>query len=91
MAKFYLKATGSACYDFSGITFPQTKSFDLEMLIMGTGGTSLIWERQFGWRNQPLVLTFEATGNQSALIALKINSACLPLMVSKKWWRKTVR
>ena len=58
--KYYLKATGSVCYDKNGITFPLIIKVDYGEILSRYKITDLTWENQFGWNNQPEVLTFWA-------------------------------
>ena len=58
--KYYLKATGSVCYDNSGITFPLIISVDYEEILSRFQISNISWENQYGWSNQPEVLTFWA-------------------------------
>ena len=56
--EYYLKATGSTCYNKTGITFPICIVIDLVKLLKSYGVTNIEWRRQFDWSNQPEVLTF---------------------------------
>jgi len=58
--QYYLKATGSVTYDRSGITFPLIISIDFDELLNKCDATDIKWEEQYGWSNQPEVLTFWA-------------------------------
>ncbi len=60
MKKYYLKATGSVCYEKSGITFPLVINVDYNEILSRYGATNLSWENQYGWSNQPEVLCFFA-------------------------------
>ena len=60
MKKYYLKGTGSVCYDQSGITFPLIISVDYADILTRYKISDIKWENQYGWRNQPEVLTFMA-------------------------------
>ena len=60
MKKYYLKATCSVCYDKTGITFPLIINVDYGEILSRYGTTDLTWENQYGWSNQPKVLTFLA-------------------------------
>lgn len=85
MGKFYLKATGSTCYDETGITFPEKKEIDLQLLLILAGAGLVRWERQFGWSNQPKVLVFDYRNidQLDALIEYKIYP--LGLLVREYW------
>ena len=69
--KYYIKATGSTCYDKTGITYPENKTIDLETLVNSHGGFNCVWQNQFGWSNQPQVLTFEMDDNSLDYQGLK--------------------
>ena len=58
--KYYIKATGSVCYDKSGITFPLVISVDYVEILSRYQISDIIWENQYGWSNQPEVLCFSA-------------------------------
>ena len=60
MKKYYLKAICSVCYGKSGITFPLIISVDYEEVLSRYKISDLTWENQYGWSNQPEVLTFSA-------------------------------
>ncbi len=75
MKKYYIKATGSTCYDNTGVTFPHNESFQLqeedmsaEKFVDELWGRNIRWENQFGWENQPQVLTFEASEEDATAI-----------------------
>ena len=69
MKKYYVRATGSTCYDKTGITFPEKVSIDFDSLLEDTKNVQ--WENQFGWSNQPKVITFHCTKS----LADKIDSS----------------
>lgn len=58
LKRYYVKATGSVCYDRSGITFPDTETVNFNSLLSGLSTPK--WENQFDWSNQPAVLSFSA-------------------------------
>ena len=60
MKKYYLKGTGSVCYDKSGITFPLIIKVDYAEILSRFQISDFTWEDQYGWSNQPEVLTFLA-------------------------------
>jgi hypothetical protein len=60
-SRHYLRTLRSACYDQTGITYPKRLPMDLEAIVRYFGGINLLWEREFGWDNQPEVLVFEMT------------------------------
>jgi len=81
--RFYLYATGSTCYDKSGITFPVKRVLALEALVIACGGTNVKWENQFEWSNLPEVLCFDCADLS------KINVAIGELKVSlfvRRYW-----
>ena len=84
--RYYIKATGSTCYDRTGITFPEKKELDLEGIVKNHGGYNLRWESQFGWTNQPDVLTFKALQND--LNPVKELELVLPneLIICHQYW-----
>ena len=95
MSKFYLKVTGSACYDTKGITFPKdfSNQVNLRELLENHGAKEIEFSNQFGWSNQPKVYCFEIDASGKAVsnyMALRksISRLNLPLVVARKWWRK---
>jgi hypothetical protein len=72
MRRFYIKATASACYDKSGLTFPKTIQYCLETAVKAQGAKQVRWALQHGWSNQPKVLCFNATIEQAAHIHVKL-------------------
>lgn len=62
MPRYYLRASGSNCYDKTGVTFPTHQPMNIEDIIKSVcEKPNLRWANQFGWSNQPKVLTFNAT------------------------------
>ena len=59
--RHYIRATGSVCYDQTGIVFPSQIALDFKALLSQLKKPQVKWEKQFGWFNQPEVLTFRAT------------------------------
>lgn len=57
---FYLKPTGSTCYNRTGITFPAKKRINFEKRLAAMGCKDFYWCNQFGWSNQPEVITFRS-------------------------------
>lgn len=57
--RYYLKATGSVCYDASGITFPRRIPIDIDALAKIFFNSSTTWQHAHGWKNQPKALCFE--------------------------------
>lgn len=85
--RFYLKPTGSACYDKTGITFPHKIAYDLENMVWARAAKHIRWGRQFGWKNQPRVLTFVSDDPAiERMIAFAISNQKLPLIVAEKTW-----
>ena len=84
---FYLKAIGSTCYDESGITFPNKIKFDLKNLVWGRGAIFIKWGRQFGWANQPKVLSFVSDDpNIVRSVQFALDNQAFNLIVTKKTW-----
>lgn len=71
---YYLKPTGSTCYDPAGITYPEP---------LPVNWSSIFWKivpravfcNQFGWSNQPQVLCFKAGDVQLKLIEKRLADA----------------
>lgn len=85
--KYYLKATGSTCYDETGITFPHEIKYDLFNLVWARGATYVKWGKQFGWSNQPRVLTFRCDEPKILeMIKFALSNQKLNLIVSEKTW-----
>jgi hypothetical protein len=93
--RHYLKATGSACYhETNGIVFPDIK-INLRELLRNHGATNIRYARQFGWANQPKVLTFniddgnflESISNRRAL-RNSLSRLQLPLVIALHWREK---
>ena len=59
MTKYYIKATGSVCYDKTGITFPEKVSVDFDSLLKNAENVQ--WENYHGWDNLPEVVTFHCS------------------------------
>jgi len=80
--RFFIKATGSVCYDSTGITFPSPIALDFKDLLSPLKNPEMKWENQFGWCNQPLVLTLRASERE----AQKLNNRLpIGLIVSEHW------
>ena len=58
--RWYIRSMGSTCYDKAGVTSPHPFALDLPALLTANDCTVGAWEDQFGWSNQPAVLTFHA-------------------------------
>ena len=56
--RFFLKATGSTCYDEMGITYPMTIKIKLDLFVQSLGGTKTYWANEFN--NLPKILLFNA-------------------------------
>lgn len=87
MTRMYLHATGSTCYDRSGITHPVRIGMDLEAILKSLCGVSKTsWESQYGWVNQPVVLSFDTTeGSRRNLDKLDYFLMMLGLLVAAHW------
>jgi hypothetical protein len=73
--RYYIHATGSTCYDRTGVTYPQPhKAIDFNKLVKSCGGQWLRWQRKFGWHNQPDVLTFAATEREAQKIQAELTA-----------------
>jgi hypothetical protein len=59
--RWFIKATGSVCYDLAGINFPMMESLNFEEMLSGIKNANARWVNQFACMNQPTVLTFSAT------------------------------
>lgn len=66
--QYYIRATGATCYDRTGVTFPVKEPVDWDALLEGLKAPAPRWEREFGWDNQPEVLVFSATNEESDLV-----------------------
>lgn len=84
--KYYLKALGSVCYDREGITFPLHYAVQFDNMARAFFGNKFAWQTQFGWTNQPEVLTFTCSKNVAELFDTVVNiiaqpkSAGLPIL-----------
>ncbi len=72
MKRHYIRATGSTCYDETGITFPVKEAVDWNALLEGLSDPQPTWENEFGWDNQPKVLVFSATEEEARLVDERI-------------------
>ena len=80
--RYYIKATGSICYDETGIVFPSQIALDFKDLLSQLKNPEIRWENQFGWFNQPLVLTFKASEEEAKAVRDKLP---MGLIVSEHW------
>ena len=80
--RYYIKATGSVCYDDTGIVFPSHIALDFKDLLSPLKNPEMKWENQFGWFNQPLVLTFRASEEEARELNEKLP---IGLIVSDHW------
>ena len=80
--RYYIKATGQVCYDSSGIVFPSQIALDFKELLSQLKNAEIKWENQFGWFNQPKVLSFRATEKEARAVNDKLP---LGLIVSGHW------
>lgn len=69
---YYIRATGSTCYDQSGITFPVKEAVDWNALLEGLGNPRTKWEPEHGQSNLPPVLTFWANDEEVRLVDERI-------------------
>jgi len=86
--RYYLKATGSTCYNSSGVTFPIDVAIDFEHIVASAGATDLEWANQFGWSNQPEVLCFSLDNPSKAIlnmIELVIATYRVGILVTTIW------
>lgn len=58
MNRYYIKATGSTCYDKSGLTYPNKLTIDLEQLVKLGDASEVHWEPHLNLDNLPEVLCF---------------------------------
>lgn len=70
--QYYIRATGSTCYDQSGVTFPVKEPVDWDVILEGLKDPAPRWESQFGWKNQPEVLVFTASPEESNIIDQRV-------------------
>ena len=80
--RHYIRATGSVCYDQTGIVFPSQIALDFKALLSQLKKPQVKWEKQFGWFNQPEVLTFRATHEEARELNGKLP---IGLIVSEYW------
>jgi len=87
--RYYLSTMGSTCYDKTGITFPKKKKISLKKIVASFGGYDFKWENQFGWDNQPEVLTFKTLQNDlNPVTSRELNEALFDLgltVYGKNW------
>lgn len=84
--RYYISAHGSYCYDKSGITYPVKTPMDLEAILREHGAKDFRWEHQFGWRNQPPVLSFTHKALRFSRDFSDMNGAInSKLMISQHW------
>ncbi len=95
MKRYYLKATGAACYSPKGITFPNKQEINLIELISNHGGMNIRKAYEHGFSNQPLVLTFDIHGegqtrpiSNHESLRLSLIRLNLPLIISEHWLNK---
>jgi hypothetical protein len=80
--KHYIKATGSVCYDGTGITFPRPYEVDFGKILKKHKISDADWIQQFGWNNQPEVLVFSAKSEVAKLVEDALPSG---LIVVEHW------
>jgi hypothetical protein len=83
--RYYVKATGDACYDTTGITFPNSRALNLAKIVKEAGGKRIAWARQNGWNNQPKVITFAGDENVRHTVEAQLSQRTLPLAVRSHW------
>ena len=85
--RYYLKATGSACYNKGGegTTFPKRK-INLEEMLKTVGAENIRWCNQFNWKNQPKVLTFNIKEQNLVSLNTRLIILNLPLIALEKSW-----
>jgi len=89
----YIRATGSACYDETGITFPVKEAISFDHILEGLKDPRPRWENEFGWQNQPKVLLFSASDEEARLVDERLDAhpaAHGRLLVLLKDWRTKV-
>ena len=64
MKRYYLKAYGSICYNTVGISSPIFHPIDFLKIPLIKNPR---WAKQFGWSNQPHVLTFNLPDSPDAI------------------------
>ena len=80
--RYFIKNIGTVCYDEQGITFPGRIPIKLYDLMSNLRFAQPLWECQYGWSNQPRVLSFLATNQE-----VKAIEAALPIgLVVCKYW-----
>jgi len=65
---WYVKATGSVCYDARGVSFPERREIDWAEILGAARVRHWQWRNQFDWDNQPEVLCFEGTDEQARAV-----------------------
>ena len=80
MTKYYIKATGSVCYDKTGITFPEKIVIDFDSLLKNVENVQ--WENYHGWDNLPEVVTFYGSVGLVAMLDMALPNG---LLVSEHW------
>jgi hypothetical protein len=70
------------CYGREGITYPVRQSLELEGIVRALGAYAIAWEPQYGWDNQPEVLTFRCSPARAAVIDARMPHG---LMVTEYW------
>ena len=80
--RFYIKALGSTCYFKTGLV---GKTFDWKDM---PGIRNPRWANQFGWSNQPSVLTFELLDKAAAekWLATQCPNPGLPCLLIVEHW-----
>ena len=86
MKRYYLKALGSVCYSDFGITYPQKLAVNLKELLKLSGAKNIRWGKQYGWNNQPKVISFRIDDKQLIRVNLNLVKLDLPLVVMDKTW-----
>ena len=82
MKRYYIKATGSVCYDEKGITFPENIAVNFKGILSSICSPKVKWENQFSWTNQPEVLSFSAKEKEAREINNKLP---IGLIVVEHW------
>ena len=83
---YYLKATGSVCYNRLGVTFPEAKSIPIDDIAQIFFGRNFGWQKQFSWETQPEVLVFKTTRERARIFQTVMNNFYVGFVVSERIW-----
>lgn len=83
--RYYLQAMGDTCYDPDyGLTYPYKAPVDFRELLTNVGASNIRTAHQFGWSNQPRVLTFNL-GGDAKTADLRIGLNFPALRIANHW------